>query len=159
MRLEADKDFFVCDYCRNIYFPEKNDDGVRVLGEPCGYSCPVCAVPMLHAAVDDQRVFYCGRCRGMMIPMGVFPALVEDLRARVRTHPGGPALALQRPDPQGLQRGLQCALCHRPMDTHFYAGPGNVIIDSCSTCYVNWLDYGELMRIARAPDRVYDEAP
>jgi Zn-finger nucleic acid-binding protein len=38
------------------------------------------------------------------------------------------------------------------MDTHFYAGPGNVIVDSCDGCSLIWLDRGELTRIAHAPD-------
>jgi Zn-finger nucleic acid-binding protein len=38
------------------------------------------------------------------------------------------------------------------MDTHYYAGPGNVVIDSCSRCCLNWFDYGELRRIASAPE-------
>ena len=38
------------------------------------------------------------------------------------------------------------------MDTHLYAGPGNVVIESCDTCLLNWLDRGELMRIVHAPD-------
>jgi Zn-finger nucleic acid-binding protein len=38
------------------------------------------------------------------------------------------------------------------MDTHFYAGPGNVIVDSCGNCFLIWLDRGELMRIVHAPD-------
>jgi Zn-finger nucleic acid-binding protein len=31
-------------------------------------------------------------------------------------------------------------------------GPGNVVIDTCERCRVNWLDSGELRRIAVAPD-------
>ena len=50
------------------------------------------------------------------------------------------------------QATLNCPHCHQHMDTHFYNGPGNVIIDDCDTCELNWLDHGELMRIARAPD-------
>ena len=38
------------------------------------------------------------------------------------------------------------------MDAHYYAGPGNVIVDSCEDCCLIWLDRGELMRIAHAPD-------
>jgi len=38
------------------------------------------------------------------------------------------------------------------METHFYAGPGNVVMDSCENCELIWLDRGELMHIARAPD-------
>jgi Zn-finger nucleic acid-binding protein len=41
------------------------------------------------------------------------------------------------------------------MDTHPYGGPGNVIIDTCENCSVNWLDHGELQRIVRAPDSHY----
>jgi Zn-finger nucleic acid-binding protein len=37
------------------------------------------------------------------------------------------------------------------MDAHVYFGGGNVVIDSCEQCELNWLDHGELMRIARAP--------
>jgi Zn-finger nucleic acid-binding protein len=43
------------------------------------------------------------------------------------------------------------------MDTHYYGGPGNVVIDDCSRCFLNWLDHGELMRIVEAPDRTYGE--
>ena len=42
------------------------------------------------------------------------------------------------------------------MDTHFYAGGGNVVLDDCSRCELNWLDAGEFMSIARAPDRSPD---
>jgi Zn-finger nucleic acid-binding protein len=38
------------------------------------------------------------------------------------------------------------------MDAHFYAGPGNVVMDSCEVCDLNWLDHGELSRISRAPE-------
>jgi Zn-finger nucleic acid-binding protein len=38
------------------------------------------------------------------------------------------------------------------MDTHYYAGPGNIVIDDCPSCELNWLDAGELMTIVRAPD-------
>ena len=41
------------------------------------------------------------------------------------------------------------------MDTHPYAGPCNVIIDTSENCELNWLDYGELQRIVRAPDGKY----
>jgi len=34
---------------------------------------------------------------------------------------------------------------------HFYGGPGNIVLDTCEACQVNWLDPGELQRIARAP--------
>ena len=36
------------------------------------------------------------------------------------------------------------------MDTHPYGGPGNIVIDNCAGCELNWLDYGELQRVGRA---------
>ena len=153
MRLEEDKESFTCDYCRNVFFPEKNEDGVRVLDQDPARACPVCAVPLFHAALCGWRLHYCTRCRGLLIRMSVFVSLLQDLRAQ---H-DGPSVVPSSADPQGLKRHLSCPQCHQPMDTHYYAGPGNVIIDDCSRCYLNWLDTGELQRIARAPDRIYAE--
>ena len=50
-------------------------------------------------------------------------------------------------------RTLHCPTCARPLLSHQYAGGGNVVIDTCEHCLVNWLDQGELRRIALAPDR------
>jgi Zn-finger nucleic acid-binding protein len=44
------------------------------------------------------------------------------------------------------------------MEAHFYGGPGNVVIDTCESCSLNWLDHGELARIAQAPASDYDAA-
>jgi len=147
MRLNADADHLKCDYCKSIFFPEKNDEGVSVLAVASDEACPICAVPLMQAALAKIRMRYCTRCRGMLIPMGVFLALVEELRA------GAPGtLIAPTPDPRDLQRRIACPHCHKRMDTHFYNGPGNVIIDDCDACGLNWLDHGELMRIVRAPD-------
>ena len=151
MRLEKDKDYFNCDYCKNLYFPQASEEGVRVLGEPTPLNCPVCAVPLLHATAGGMRFLYCDRCRGMLIPMGIFVALIEELRAQL----GAPSIIQGRADPADVKRQLACPQCHGPMDTHPYYGPGNIIIDSCSRCDVNWLDHGELLRVARAPDHPF----
>ena len=153
MRLEEGKDYLVCDFCKSMHFPEPDAGGVRVLGEPAPQSCPVCGVPLLHAAIDRVRILHCGRCRGTLIPMGAFVLLVEELRARQNPS----ARPLPALDPKDLNRHIHCPRCGRPMDTHPYLGPGNVVIDSCSECEINWLDYGELMRIVRAPDREFPE--
>jgi Zn-finger nucleic acid-binding protein len=36
------------------------------------------------------------------------------------------------------------------METHFYGGGRNVVIDDCESCSLDWLDHGELRRIAAA---------
>jgi hypothetical protein len=47
-------------------------------------------------------------------------------------------------------RVLTCPRCRQSMISHFYGGPGNLVIDTCERCQVNWLDPGELRRMARA---------
>ena len=153
LRLEGHDESLSCDYCKSIYYAEKNDDGVRVLGDAAEESCPVCAVPLRHAILARERIRYCTRCRGALIPMDTFVVLVQELQSP-STKPAIP----QPPDPRELQRRLRCPQCRQPMDTHYYGGPGNIIIDDCSKCFLNWLDAGELLRIARAPDRTYGDS-
>ena len=151
MRLEPGKECLVCAYCGNIHYPELNSDGVRVLEEPSSLECPVCAIPLVHAAAGGERILYCNRCHGMLIGMDMFTQIVQDLRSRRASA----ANAAHQPDWKDLNRKIQCPQCHQTMDTHPYGGAGNVIIDDCETCSLNWLDYGELDRIVRAPDREY----
>ena len=82
------------------------------------------------------------------------PAL-EPVIEQLRSDDHSPAV--QTPPDQGdLKRVIQCPRCNRRMDTHFYAGPGNVIVDTCDNCHLIWLDRGELTRIAHAPDEHLD---
>jgi len=147
MRLNSDEDHLKCEYCKSVFFPSKDDEGVSVLEVESGEECPVCDVPLKHAAMAKIRIRYCTKCRGMLIPMGAFLALMQGLRAE---DPG--TLIAETPDRHDLKRRIGCPHCHRQMETHFYNGPGNVIIDDCEHCELNWLDNGELMRIVRAPD-------
>ena len=71
--------------------------------------------------------------------MPVLQPLLEQLRS------GDHSPAVQTPPDTGdLKRVIQCPKCNRRMDTHFYAGPGNVIVDTCDACDLIWLDRGEL---------------
>lgn len=152
MRLKADQECLVCDYCGNIHYPEPNAEGIRVFDEPALLACPVCKIPLVHASTGGQRILYCNRCHGMLIGMDVFMAIVMDLRSRHWTA----AEAARQPDWQDMNRRIQCPQCGGDMETHPYGGGGNVIIDDCENCSLNWLDYGELDRIVRAPDREYE---
>jgi Zn-finger nucleic acid-binding protein len=150
MSLNAGKDVLRCDYCETLHFPEVNSDGVRVLDVDSEYACPCCAeAKLVHASIGGERVLNCRRCRGLLIGMSVFAALIEELRSRHQMS----EYAGKQPDWDELKRLVKCPQCTAPMDAHPYAGPGAVIIDSCSDCGLNWLDYGELQRIVRAPDR------
>lgn len=142
---EPTGDALPCAYCGSVYLPDAGDDGVRVLDESPAEPCPVCAVPLRHATLAGVALRYCTRCRGLLIPMDAF----EPLLSAVAAQPG-PAQLPQRADPRQLDRRLLCPHCHQPMDTHFYAGPGNVILSDCERCQLNWLDHGKLQRLARA---------
>ncbi|HEX3746027.1 MAG TPA: zf-TFIIB domain-containing protein [Bryobacteraceae bacterium] len=144
-----------CQYCGAVYLPEKNVDGVRAFDQPSALLCPICAVPLMQAVIARERILDCARCHGNLIPMPVFVVLISALRARR----GGATEIAPRPDPHGLDRVTHCPQCHRRMDTHYYAGGGNVILDDCSHCELNWLDAGELMAIANAPDHSLDRRP
>ncbi len=147
MRLKPDEDSYKCDYCRSVYLPQTGDDGVRVLGESSVQACPICNKPLVSAAIAKIRILYCAGCRGMSIPMQVLETLVEQLR----TQQGG-AAPQPAADASDLHRKIDCPQCRHRMDTHFYAGPGNVVVNSCESCCLIWLDRGELMRIVHAPD-------
>lgn len=148
MRLAEGDECLRCDYCKSLHFPEKNQDGVALLGEPSEFECPVCAARLQHALIDRYQVLYCTTCFGSLISMPVFVSLVDHLRAKQN----GAFETPHAPDPEQLRRKIRCPKCKQQMDTHYYCGPGNIIIDDCSRCELNWLDNGELMRIVRAPD-------
>lgn len=139
-------DAMKCDYCQTIYFPEKDDSGVRVLGETLPQTCPICSTPLTSATLDTVPIGYCTACRGMSVPMQVLSTLVDELRS---DHAG--AVISPPTDPAELRRIIPCPNCRQSMDAHFYAGPGHVVIDSCETCSLAWFDHGELARIAHAP--------
>ena len=150
--LKPDTEGFRCDYCHSVFFPGEEEDGVQVVltqaDLPLSLACPVCSLPLVHASITKIPVLYCPQCHGLLMPMNELVSLIDALRAAREKLP-----AVQTPpDNDDLKRTLQCPQCHRRMETHFYAGPGNVIVDSCSDCFLIWLDRGEPSRIAHAPD-------
>jgi Zn-finger nucleic acid-binding protein len=147
MKLKADMESYKCEYCQNVYLPEKNDDGVRVLAESADQNCPLCNLPLVHAILAKVSIIYCTGCRGMLIPMPALEPLIEYVRAT-----GGAEAVSSAPDKEDLRRVIDCPQCHHRMDAHFYAGPGNVVIDSCEECSLIWLDHGAITRIAHAAD-------
>ena len=83
----------------------------------------------------------------MLIPMETFLAVVQHLR-NAPDKISAPPRPVDRKD---LHREARCPHCHELMDTHVYAGPGNVVIDNCRHCAANWLDHSELKQIVSAP--------
>ncbi|HZW03671.1 MAG TPA: zf-TFIIB domain-containing protein [Anaerolineaceae bacterium] len=152
MTLAAEHDSFRCEYCLTVHVPQPDLDGVRSLADPAGLHCPVCQHELVAAALDGHRVVHCPNCKGILFQQGLFGLLVRYLRTRTAEVPAPP-----RPFARAeLDRRLLCPSCGRPMDTHPYAGPGNVAIDLCAPCALVWLDYSELNRILTAPGRDRD---
>jgi Zn-finger nucleic acid-binding protein len=135
-----------CDYCGSVCYVTPDDQGVQYLGEEEELPCPVCAVPLWDATLAGVPLHACKKCRGLLVPMGAFAALIEQVRTQ---HPGA-----EIPVAEGdadLSRRLECPQCHHTMDTHFYYGGGHVVMEDCERCELNWLDGGALMRIVHAP--------
>jgi len=151
-RLDPNRGVFVCDYCGSEFVPPASEDGVQVLGQT-ELHCPACDRILSNGQLELYPLLYCTACRGMLIAMEQFETIIETLRAH-DAHPG--AVIAPRYAPDG-QPPRHCPHCSQPMDNHPYGGPGNVVIDTCENCSVNWLDKGELQRIVSAPDYTYQE--
>ena len=141
-----------CGHCATLVCPESAaPDGVRVLGaaqEGRVHMCPVCAQPMVAAVMDDRyRIEMCVRCKGTLMPRQTFAETVVWRRHAA----GGPPVTPSPADRRELKRRIACPSCRHPMLTDWYYGPGNIVIDSCVTCDLVWLDAGELRRVVEAP--------
>jgi Zn-finger nucleic acid-binding protein len=152
MELVESRRYFRCRHCGGYHFPQGIEaDGIRIVGRPAGApACPVCALPMAHALLDDVHpVDFCARCRGALMPRETFGAVTSMRRAWAATPPADPVPL----DRQALHRELACPKCGGRFDTYPYFGPGNVVIDNCARCDAIWLDFGEMQQIADAPGR------
>jgi Zn-finger nucleic acid-binding protein len=160
MELSPARGYFFCRYCGSFHFPETvAGDGIRILAQnQQPLSCAACSKPLVTAILDEaHQIQYCRNCRGVLIPRRSFAAVVQKRRAWA-TDPPGPPVALDRKE---LDRKVACPSCGKPMATHPYYGPGNVVIDTCEDCHAVWLDFGEMKQIVDAPgkDRGTREQP
>jgi len=148
--LDRNRSVFICDYCGSEMIPPAGADGVQVLGET-KLNCPACNGMLSDAALEFQPLLYCATCHGMLIGMDVFGGIIQALRSYQST---SPATAAPRNAATGKLPRI-CARCSKSMENHPYGGPGNVVIDTCEPCELNWLDKQELQRIVAAPDYSY----
>jgi Zn-finger nucleic acid-binding protein len=146
LRLAGSQNNLRCEYCKNIFYSGPDEEGVSYLDELVNVLCPTCSVPLWNATLTNVPLRACKKCKGMLVAMGAFEGLIAQTRG---AHPGTEIPVAD--DGSDLSRKLKCPLCHHVMETHFYYGGGHVVIDDCERCELNWLDGGELRRIARAP--------
>ena len=147
--LRPDTEGFQCSYCHKVFFPGRKKTAwkFRATTSDPNLNCPVCFQPLVKASLANTALLYCTQCHGLLLPMEIVADLVESLRANLDRP------AVQTPaDRDDLKRMIQCPKCNLRMDAHRYAGPGNVVVDTCDNCSLIWLDRGEITRIASAPD-------
>jgi Zn-finger nucleic acid-binding protein len=109
---------------------------------------PCVPYPFTARIVEKIEVKHCPRCRGVLIQKPHFLYATNYIRSKAR----GVEVSPRPLKKEELERRVLCPQCGKKMDTHPYAGPGNIVIDSCPSCMLNWLDQEELYRITRAPD-------
>lgn len=147
MRIDRERGLLVCEYCGSQQELPWIVEQLTLEVETTSL-CPICRTPLSTSRLDGHPLLCCARCYGMLIAMNRFAAVIKAARAHER---GRPRTVLPRTQNQ-TERAINCPTCLEPMLCHDYAGPGNIVIDTCERCQVNWLDAGELGRAAVAPD-------
>jgi Zn-finger nucleic acid-binding protein len=145
MQADRNTGAVVCGHCGS----SEQLSGIAALIEVGAVSdskCPTCQTALLNGKLDGRPLSFCQRCEGLLIEMENFVAVIDAARAREEQ---SGVIPPRRQTPG--DRTVSCPACQRPMLSHFYGGPGNLVIDTCERCHLNWLDPGELRRIARAP--------
>lgn len=128
----------------------QNEDGISLTGKELDFFCPVCFDQHLQVAtLKSSQVCACSCCLGFLIDSISLGSLIGILRAEYKGADDKPVMM----DRTELESKFNCPACFDPMYTHPYHGPGNVVLNSCSQCQLNWLDAGELSKIVRAPGR------
>ena len=144
MQVDRDGGVLLCDHCGS----REHLSGLIALIEvdgPGDRACPTCHTSLTSGKLDGQPLWFCQRCEGMLIAMESFVDVIGAARAREERSGAVPSRRQAPGD-----RTIGCPACHHPMLSHFYGGGGNLVIDTCERCHLNWLDPGELRRIARA---------
>jgi Zn-finger nucleic acid-binding protein len=154
LRPDAATRALVCGHCGTLESDPALVPHLEIVGASRA-PCPLCQVLLSDSRLEGHALLSCAQCHGLLIPMAQFVAVIEI----ARSHEERTGVALPRRQRPG-ERTLSCPTCAAPMLSHVYAGPGNLVIDTCERCAVNWLDPGELRRIARAPQgRVWSPPP
>jgi len=145
--IDRDRSLLICDHCGSQQEAPAAIEHVELLSEASSL-CPACSIPLSTSRLEGHPLLCCARCFGMLIDMNRFADVINAVRANEER---AFRIALPRRHNR-TDRFINCPACGHQMLGHLYGGPGNVFIDSCERCQVNWLDPGELRRIAIAPD-------
>jgi len=144
--MQADKarGGLVCTHCGSLEALAPLIRDIEI-GDAADLPCPSCGASLANARLDGNPLLVCPQCKGMLIAMLHFVSVIDAASGHEDQH----GVVMPRDQKPG-DRTLTCPRCRQSMLSHFYGGPGNLVIDTCEQCQVNWLDQGELRRIARA---------
>jgi len=145
MQADRDDGVLACRHCGSSEELSVIARQVEIVGESSRL-CPTCRTRLADGRFDGLPLLLCQRCQGMLIQMEHFVSVIDA--ARAHEDPSG-TIPPRRQSPG--DRAIDCPVCAHAMLSHFYGGPGNLVIDTCEPCHLNWLDPGELRRIAKAP--------
>jgi Zn-finger nucleic acid-binding protein len=135
-----------CSFCGTTLRPETTVD-VDVVGT-AAHQCPLCQKALVRAVLGGRETIeYCEQCHGMLMARRAFADTLISRRGSATTA----SITPPPPDPRDLTRHLTCPRCDQPMVTDWYYGPGGIVIDTCPSCDLVWLDAGELQRVIDAP--------
>jgi Zn-finger nucleic acid-binding protein len=149
MLVDSASNALTCRHCGTYEESPALVPNLEIVGASAN-SCPTCRTPLSDGRLESHPVLFCQGCLGVLIDMGHFVSVIEAVRVNeARTE-----VLLPRGQNPG-ERLLNCPGCGQIMLSHIYLGPGNLVIDTCERCRLNWLDAGELRKIARAPSGVY----
>jgi Zn-finger nucleic acid-binding protein len=140
------KAYLLCEYCFTFHFPDESKDGAKSIGTQTELGCPVCKTSLVSADIDSVKVHHCENCKGNFMDRRSFSRIVEIKESTLEKQKH----YKKKVNFVELQREIHCPKCLKPMETHPYYGPGNVIIDSCNICYGVWVDEGELTTIGKS---------
>lgn len=105
--------------------------------------CPKCNVETVREIVSKVEIDRCPRCRGLWLDALELEKLIE--------HPPRELLGQDRLFAASSDPGprLKCPRCKEVplIKLNSRLRPGT-ILDSCTVCFGNWLDAGELARLA-----------
>ena len=150
MKVDPERGLLVCAYCGAEQELPSIAEHLNLETETTSL-CPTCRTPLSTSRLEGHQLLCCGHCFGMLIAMNRFATIIKAARAREGRRSRTALPRTQKP----TDRVINCPTCLQPMLSHDYAGPGNIVIDTCERCQVNWLDAGELRRAAIAPDTSY----
>lgn len=141
-----------CANCSCHWFPtsiEDSQDGIVPQNRETPFQCLRCSVSLEVGKQGNTEVCFCPQCRGFVIDSESLGGLIQSRRAAYCGPDDAPTLV----DVNELDIHGRCPACEQTMEAHHYFGPGNIILDTCSTCKLAWLDHGEFAKIIRAPGK------